>query len=212
MLERIIHDTYPARNAIIWLHGLGADAHDFEPLLPHFGFIETRVVFPNAPERAVTLNGGMRMRAWYDFASLDFSGGENTEDILASIRAIDALVDEQVASGVDRSRILLAGFSQGGVIALATALSGTQPLAGVVALSTYLPHAFRDEPRHPRLPILQCHGRQDAVIPLAVGFATGRYLSDAGYAHRWLDYHMGHQVCGAELEAIRAWLEQHRFT
>ncbi|MGF1642825.1 MAG: alpha/beta hydrolase [Thiotrichales bacterium] len=211
MSERLIHDVCDPRGAIIWLHGLGADAHDFVPMLPYLGLTSTRVIFPNAPVRAVTINGGAPMRAWYDFTSLDFSKGENDRHIIESIGLIETLVDEQVDAGLQPARIVLAGFSQGGVVALAAALRSRRTLAGVIALSTYLPRSFRDIAAVRCLPILQCHGRQDAVIPLTVGEDTARFLVNAGHDHRWRAFEMGHEVCMDEIDEIRTWLKRHDF-
>jgi len=207
-LETVRHGPATAGSAIIWLHGLGADAHDFEPLMPMLGLPETRFIFPNAPVRPVTINGGMQMRAWYDFLSMDFASSEEPEHIQSSVSAVQGLMDEQMDAGLPSERLVMAGFSQGGVIALQAALTYDKPVAGVLALSTYLPQRFiRDSwPQSPN--VLQCHGSHDPVIPLALGRKTSQSLQHAGVAVDFREYPMAHQVIDTEIQYIAQTLQR----
>lgn len=208
-VEAIIHEPAEAADsAIIWLHGLGADAHDFEPLIPALGLSATRFIFPNASVRPVTINGGMRMRAWYDFLSLDFSASEDLQQIEESVVAINRLVDEQIVQGMAAERIMLAGFSQGGVIAFLTALTGNKKLAGVLALSTYIPARLLQDSWPQQPAVLQCHGSDDPVIPLAVAKATCQALLASAVVVDFKEYPMAHQICDAEIEAVKQFLHE----
>jgi phospholipase/carboxylesterase len=195
---------------VIWLHGLGADGHDFEPIVPELGVsFGVRFVFPHAPIRAVTINNGMRMRAWYDI--LGFRGvAEDEAGILASAAAVTRLVDREVDRGVPPNRIVIAGFSQGGAVALHLALRSSRRLAGVLALSTYLPLAGslgrEKSAASADLPIFMAHGNSDPVIPLALAEESRRRLEQEGYAVEWHVYPMPHAVCGPEVQAIGGWL------
>ncbi len=214
-LEVIVHEPEGvADSAIIWLHGLGADAHDFEPIMPALGLQTTRFVFPNAPVRPVTINGGMRMRAWFDFVSLDFAEAVHFQQLDASIALIAGLVEKQIAQGIRPERIVLAGFSQGGVVALLTALTGKWKTAGVLALSTFIPQARLQETWPQQPPVLQCHGTEDPVIPLVLARETVAALQAAGVFVDFREYPMAHQVCEEEIAAIRqtvqAWLRDTR--
>jgi phospholipase/carboxylesterase len=210
----VVVETGPRPDAcVIWLHGLGADGHDFEPLVPELRLppeCPMRFVFPHAPVRPVTLNGGMAMRAWYDFLSLDLGRAENTGQLGESVAALETLIEAELARGIDSERILIAGFSQGGVIALHTALRHPQRLAGVVALSTYLPdaeglgEALSEANRD--LPVFMAHGEQDPIIPIAAGRAAAERLRAWGYATEMHEYPMPHSVCVEEIEALRVWL------
>ena len=200
--------------AVIWLHGLGADANDFVPVVPMLGLENgrgIRFVFPNAPVRPVTINGGMAMRAWFDIREL---GGRDLDEegIRASAATLDALVERETQRGIDTSRIVLAGFSQGGVIALHAGLRHPRSLAGIIALSTYF--ALGDSlpreasPANRSIPIFMAHGHHDAMIPAARAIESRDRLIDAGYAVAWHDYSMGHEVCMEEINAIGAWLRE----
>lgn len=193
--------------AVIWLHGLGADGHDFEPLIPELGLSGTRFIFPHAPVRPVTINGGMAMRAWYDFHSLDFSQGEDYPQIEASVTSTNQLIEMQLDQGIEMQRIVLAGFSQGGVIALLAGLRAPSRLAGIVALSTYLPSRLvPDESVCPD--ILQCHGDFDPVVPLKVGEETAQALNQlCPQHHTWRRYPMAHELCAQEIADLRSWLQ-----
>jgi phospholipase/carboxylesterase len=197
--------------AVIWLHGLGADGHDFEPIVPELRLrIAARFVFPHAPIRPVTINGDMPMRAWYDIAGFD-AAAEDAAGIRASAAAVARLVDRELARGTDAERIVLAGFSQGGAIALQLALREPRRLAGVVALSTYLPLAatlaMEKSAANAATPIFMAHGLADPVIPLAHADASRRVLEREGYAVDWHVYPMEHSVCAPEILAIGAWLD-----
>jgi phospholipase/carboxylesterase len=198
--------------AVIWLHGLGADGHDFEPIVPELRLppaLQLRFIFPHAPIRPVTLNQGMRMRAWYDIVQLG-GGAEDDAGIRESASAVHQLMDEQVKRGIATPRIVLAGFSQGGAIALHTALRYPAPLAGILALSTYLPlratlkEEMRKENRN--LPIFMAHGQYDDIIPLARAEESRKILASAGYGVEWHAYPMAHSVCAEEIAHIAAFL------
>jgi phospholipase/carboxylesterase len=200
----------PPELAVIWLHGLGADGHDFEPIVPELRLaFAARFVFPHAPIRAVTINNGMRMRAWYDI--LGFRDvAEDDAGIRASAAAVARLVDREIEGGVSASRIVVAGFSQGGAIALQFALRCPQRLGGVLALSTYLPLAAslsrEKSAANADLPIFMAHGSGDPVIPLALAEQSRRRLEQEGYAVDWHVYPMPHSVCAPEIEEIGRWL------
>ncbi|HMW18919.1 MAG TPA: alpha/beta hydrolase-fold protein [Accumulibacter sp.] len=204
------------RYAVIWLHGLGADGHDFEPIVDEFDFDRLpaiRFIFPHAPMRAVTINGGYVMRAWYDIVSLDFTPGREEEnDVRLSTRQIEALIERENARGIADSHILLAGFSQGGVIALHTGLRHPRRLAGILALSCYmtLSETLADEGSQANrdVPIFMAHGRNDAVIPYELGKRSATLLKDQGYPLAWHGYDTEHSVCLEELQAIESWLQQ----
>jgi phospholipase/carboxylesterase len=196
---------------VIWLHGLGADGHDFEPIVPELGLrIPVRFVFPHAPVRPVTINGGIAMRAWYDILGFDRQAAEDAEGIRASAAAVTKLIDRELARGMASDRIVLAGFSQGGAIALQTGLREPRPLAGVLALSTYLPLAatFATErsAANAGLPIFMAHGTADTVLPLSLAESSRRTLEVLGYEVEWHAYPMPHSVCLEEVSAIGAWL------
>lgn len=201
----------PAAGTVIWLHGLGADGHDFEPIVPmlHLGQ-PLRFVFPNAPIRPVTINAGMEMRAWYDIDPGAPLAGE--ADIRASAAAIEALVETEVAAGVPRDRITLAGFSQGGVIALQVGLRATERFAGIMALSTYVHDHERlaEEVSFASIdtPIFMAHGLADPMIPIARAVTSREALTALNYQVEWHEYGMGHQVCPEEIEHIAGWLNQ----
>ncbi|ACL71139.1 alpha/beta hydrolase [Thioalkalivibrio sulfidiphilus] len=208
-LETLQIDTGPEpRTAILWLHGLGADGYDFEPLVPVLRIPQAtpvRFVFPHAPVRPVTINGGMAMRAWYDLLSLS-PLRESGPDLRESIAAIEALGRHLRASC---PRLLLGGFSQGGAVALATALCTELRPEGVFALSTYLPnltHAGLEPLAGPRTSaIYQAHGQADPIIPLTAARAATQSLEDLGLSVESHEYPMAHQVCEAEISDLRAW-------
>ncbi|OGA19241.1 MAG: carboxylesterase [Betaproteobacteria bacterium RIFCSPLOWO2_02_FULL_66_14] len=198
--------------AVVWLHGLGADGHDFEPLVPVLGLparLAVRFVFPHAPLRPVTINMGMRMRAWYDIVSLG-GGQEDEAGIRDSQSLLEALIERERSRGIEARRIVLAGFSQGGAIALQTGLRHHERLAGVMALSTWLPLAGTLEAeRHAMnhdVPIFFAHGTHDEMIGLARAQQSRARLEALGYAPEWHEYPMGHAVCPEEIAAIAHWL------
>jgi len=208
-----IEPPVPARAAVIWLHGLGADGHDFEGVAAQLALpadAAIRFIFPHAPEMPVTLNNGYVMRAWYDIYSLDLSGGEDEAGIRASEERVRALVAREVARGVPPARVVLAGFSQGGAVVLHTGLRYGERLGGIMALSTYLPlHAkLVDERRaeSAETPVFVGHGRFDSVIPERAGRHAAETLSEWGMRCEYRDYPMDHSVCVEELEQIRDWL------
>jgi len=198
--------------SVIWLHGLGADGYDFVPLVPELRLSadqSPRFIFPHAPVRAVTLNNGMRMRAWYDILELALNAREDESGIRESAALVTAFVDRERAAGVPARRIVLAGFSQGGAIALHAGLRHPEALAGILALSTYLPLRDRlgeaaQANRH--LPILMCHGRFDPVLPLQLAELSRDLLRSAGYAVEFREYPMQHQVCEPQIRDVAAWL------
>jgi phospholipase/carboxylesterase len=201
----------PCDASVIWLHGLGADGHDFEPVVPELGLDPSqpvRFVFPHAPFRAVTVNNGFVMRAWYDIVSLERLSVQDEAGILESAALVDGLVEREIERGVPASRIVLAGFSQGGVIAAFAGLRRTTPLAGVVALSCYLPFigglagALPEGRPGVTPPVFAAHGRLDPTIPAALGEAMRDTLLARGYDVTWKSYAMGHGVCMEELHAI----------
>ena len=197
--------------AVLWLHGLGADGHDFEPLVPELGLkFPVRFVFPHAPVRAVTINRGMAMRAWYDILGFSAEAKEDAAGIRASAASVVELIDREIERGVPSERIVLAGFSQGGAIALHTALRDARPLAGVLALSTYLPLAAslasERSAANASIPIFMAHGTDDTVLPLSLAVASRAALHALGYAVEWHAYRMAHSVSIEEISAIGAWL------
>ena len=213
MLETVEHDHPAAVGAVIWLHGLGADGHDFSPLVPQLG-LPLRYVFPHAPVQPVTINGGMRMRSWYDIVSFDLAGRADSKGVDESVARVEALIAREIERGVPASRIILAGFSQGGAVTLAAGLRRREPLAGLVALSTYLPLGtdalarLGDTPEAARRqPVFVAHGRQDPVVPYAAGEDAARRLRELGFAVDFHAYPMQHQVCLEEIDALRAWFE-----
>jgi phospholipase/carboxylesterase len=213
LLETIEIETCERPDAaVIWLHGLGADAHDFEPIVPELRLPQRfalRFVFPHAPIRPVTLNQGMRMRAWYDILQLG-GGREDDPGIRASQKSLDNLIAREGARGIAPARIVLAGFSQGGAIALQTALRSGERLAGTLALSTYLPLAptlaAERSAANRDLPIFMAHGSQDPMIPIDRARASRDALAALGYPVEWREYPMPHSVCLDEISDIAAWL------
>jgi phospholipase/carboxylesterase len=211
----VVHGTKPD-SSVILLHGLGADGHDFEPIVPELelGDAAVRFVFPHAPVRPVTVNGGMAMRAWYDIVSLDRRGPQDEQGIGDSSERLRALIEREHGRGIDYARIVVAGFSQGGAIALHTALRFPQRLAGIVGLSTWLPlaDAFVSEVRTRRsdppsgLPVFMAHGSADQVIPIEFGRRSAQAIEEAGFSVAWHEYPMAHAVCPAEIADLRNWL------
>lgn len=204
-----------ANAAVVWMHGLGADGHDFVPLVPELRLPQCaamRFVFPHAPRRPVTLNNGLPMRAWYDIRELSASGRQDAEGTAESARRIAGLLDAEIASGIPATRVFVAGFSQGGAIALHTALRYPARLGGLLALSTYLPLADRLaaelEKANRDLPILMCHGEYDPVLPLELGEGSRDALRALGFNVEWRAYPMQHEVCRAEIDDIGAFLAQ----
>jgi phospholipase/carboxylesterase len=199
--------------AVIWLHGLGADGHDFEPIVPELvrpGERALRFVFPHAPIRPVTLNGGYAMRAWYDIVSLERRGPEDESGIRASQAAIDTLIRRENARGIATGRIVLAGFSQGGALALFAGTRYGEKLAGIMGLSCYLLLAGRFAAERAAVnqstPIFLAHGTQDPIVAPVLGEQARATLEAAGYSVEWHAYAMPHSVCPQEVADIAQWL------
>jgi len=212
LLEHIeIEPETPATATVILLHGLGADGHDFEPIVEELTLQESlRFIFPHAPKRAITINGGEEMRAWYDF--IPHSEHEGKEDIAVSSAAIAAFVNRELDRGIPANRILLAGFSQGGVIALHTGLRFEERIAGILALSTYLYDVSSVEAQRSdanlAIPIMMAHGTQDPMIPIMRAATSRENLIRLGYDVRWFNYPMAHSVCLEEIEEIGRFLNE----
>ena len=213
-LETIERTTGPApTHSVIWLHGLGADGHDFEPIVPeliHPGLPALRFVFPHAPVRPVTLNQGMPMRAWYDLYGLDWDAREDIDGLRAARHAVTELIEQENRRGIPAERIVLAGFSQGGAMAYTTGLTYPHTLAGIIALSTYLPSQdYLAEHRHPanaQTPIFAAHGSFDNVVPVALGEMAAKTLQAHQQPVVWYTYPMMHSVCMEEIAEIGTWL------
>jgi phospholipase/carboxylesterase len=209
-----IETTVDPRYAVIWLHGLGADGSDFVPIVPELGLATepgVRFIFPDAPSIPVTCNGGWVMPAWYDIISLEpHSRRIDEAGIIASRSAIRRLIVREQGRGIAAEHIFLAGFSQGGAVAYTTALTHPEPLAGIIALSTYLPSAALVEREataaNRATPIFAAHGSADDVVSPALGRAARDFLLGRGYAVEWHEYPMAHAVCGEEVDRIGAWL------
>jgi phospholipase/carboxylesterase len=210
-IETAPHPTY----AVIWLHGLGADGNDFVSIVPELGLPPmpaVRFVFPHAPRRPITINNGFVMRGWYDVASLDDNRDTDMAGIEESAAAVRRLIERENARGIPCERIVLAGFSQGGAMAYTTGLTHPKKLAGIMALSAYIPapallfDSLSDANR--RTPIFAAHGVQDDILPIALGEAACRALQQHGFEVEWHSYPMPHAVCLPEIVAIGAWLAQ----
>ena len=216
LLEALTVETGPAPTfTIIWMHGLGADGHDFEPLVPELleaGLPALRFVFPHAPVRPVTINNGYAMRAWYDIIGIDRRSAEDFAGIEASSQAIAALIRNENELGIPTSRVALAGFSQGGAMALHLGTRHPEKLAGVIALSCYLPLSRGFETAraaaNQSTPIFMAHGTQDPVVPYALGAESRQLLETAGYSVEWHSYPMPHSLCEPEVADIRAFLKK----
>ena len=214
LLDAVELTTGPQPSAaVVWLHGLGADGHDFEPLVPELnwpGAPAIRYVFPHAPVRPVTINGGMPMRAWYDILSLGAGRDHDQRGIADSVNRAADLVHREIERGIDPARIVVAGFSQGGAIAIQVALRFPRRLAGLIALSTYLLLDHRlDSERHEAsegLEVFCAHGSYDPVVPHALGEQAAERLRSLGCAVRWRSYPMPHAVCPDEVSDLAAWL------
>ncbi len=199
------------QHSIIWLHGLGADGEDFVPIAEEMDLpVAVRYLFPHAPKRPVTINGGFIMRAWYDIADATIDAQQDASGIRAAQAAIETLIAQEMQRGNAPENIYLAGFSQGGAIALHTGLRHTQQLGGIIALSTYLLLAETLEQEAStaaqNIPIFMAHGRSDPVVPYALGKASAEKLRGLGYQPEWHEYAMPHSVCMEEVRDVAAWL------
>ncbi len=216
ILETIeINPDTPPVATIIWLHGLGADANDFVPIIPELKLpknLPLRFVFPNAPMQPVTINNGYVMRSWYDIVSIDAKNHADQAGISTSIQHITQLIEREQKAGMPAERIFLAGFSQGAVIALSTGITYAKRLGGILALSGYLPLAEQvmaaATTENKSIPIFLAHGTQDNVVPYFLGEATLAVLTKNNYRVEWHNYAMGHSVCAEELQDIQKWLCQ----
>ena len=214
-LEITLSPQTPAVASVILLHGLGADGHDFVPIVGELGLpdsLPVRFVFPHAPMRPVTVNNGFVMRAWYDIKSFTPAGRADVAGTTESARRVARYIDRERQLGVPPSRVVMAGFSQGGAVALYTGLRYPERLAGILAMSCYLPFpealAREKSVANADVPILLCHGLGDPVVPIAMGLETREELKAYGYAPEWRDYPMQHAVCMDEIADVARWLRQ----
>jgi len=201
------------RYSIIWLHGLGADGHDFEGIVPELRLKEhrqTHYIFPDAPIQPVTINGGMKMRAWYDILEMSLQHQVDIDGIYQSSEMVKEMIDQELAKGIAANNIVLAGFSQGGVIALHTGLRYPQHLGGIIALSTYLPTiaqlSSENSPANQQTPIFMAHGILDSIVAIEAGKSAYNALKAMGYPIEWHDYLMEHAVCGEEISDISSFI------
>ncbi len=215
LLQTVVVDpTKQASASVIWLHGLGADGHDFEGIVKSLGLddLGIRFIFPHAPLRKISINAGMKMRAWYDIYTLERMDLEDEVGIKASAEDIGALIQKERDAHILSERIILAGFSQGGAMALHCGLRYRERLGGILALSTYLPLSskLKDEASSANcgVPLMMAHGSWDPVIPIAFGQMSYAALEKAGYAVDWRTYVMQHEVCQQEIGDIAVWLRK----
>ena len=220
LLETVEFETAPNPAwTVLWLHGLGADGHDFAPIVPELvrrDWPALRFVFPHAPVRAVTINNGVRMRAWYDIVSFDFDAlhaGKRADEtgVAESVAQVEALIAREEARGIPAHRIVLVGFSQGGAITLAAGLRRKVPLAGLVGLSTYLPESTERiaavlQAAARTQPLFMAHGQYDPVVPALIGERSAATMQALGFALDWHTYPMAHQVCAEEIRDLGDWL------
>ncbi|WP_351074448.1 carboxylesterase [Shewanella sp. CAL98-MNA-CIBAN-0140] len=211
----VVEPQLPATSCVIWLHGLGDSGAGFAPVVPVLGLNSQhsiRFIFPHAPEQAVTINGGFVMRSWYDIKSMDLHERADIQGVMASEQSIRQLIVDQINSGIPADKIVLAGFSQGGVMSLFTGLRFEQKLAGIMALSCYLPGGEKLPEQlsaaNQNTPIWHNHGEQDDVVPLFAGKMANDALNAAGYSTSWKTYPMPHSVLPNQLADIGQWLQQ----
>lgn len=203
------------KSSIIWLHGLGASGHDFEAIVPELDIPESlglRFVFPHAPEMPVTINNGYVMPAWYDITSPDFSRHEDEAGICASVQLLENMIAHEIEQGVPENKIILAGFSQGGAIVLHGGLRYQGKLAGIMALSTYLPVREKLEQERSQnsisVPVVMMHGKQDDIVPIALAEQSRDHLQKLGHDISWHSYNMPHSVCSDQIKDIADWLKE----
>lgn len=208
----VVEPRRPASASVIWLHGLGADGHDFAGIINSLEVddLNIRFIFPHAPIKQVSINAGMKMRAWYDIYTLERMDLEDEQGIKASAEDINALIQAEMEANIPSERIILAGFSQGGAMALYCGLRYPERLSGIVALSTYLPLAtkLQDEASKANhgLSLMMAHGNWDPVVPIAFGQVSWLALQKAGYTVEWHTYMMQHEVCPQEVHDVALWL------
>lgn len=213
MLQTVEQETGASPQwSVIWLHGLGADGHDFAPIVPELvrpQWPALRFVFPHAPVRPITINNGVPMRGWYDIVGMDFRSRADMAGVRESMAQLDALIEREIGRGIAADHIFLAGFSQGGAVILSAALARTAPLAGLIALSTYLPdaEAAARVDGAVDVPVFMAHGSSDPVIPQAVAAHSAQVLGALGLQVQWHSYPMAHQVCAEEIDALGDWLQ-----
>ena len=209
-VEVIVETGPEPTSAIIWLHGLGADGHDFEPMVPELAVPDARFVFPHAPMRPITINGGMTMRGWFDIDSLDRDMSLDQQGLDESVGRVHALVQRERDRGIADDRVIVAGFSQGGAIALLAGLTLVPAPAGIVALSTFIPVRYQPTLAgqiHDRtVPVFMAHGMNDPVVQMQFGKQAAQFLVDNGLTVDWHQYAMPHGVCPPEVQHIGAWL------
>jgi len=208
-----IESRSPADASVIWLHGLGADGHDFEPIVPELGLpadAAIRFIFPHAPSIPVTVNAGYVMPAWYDILDISIDRKVDVAQLMRSAEAIQMLVDREVERGVDSTRIVVAGFSQGGAVATQAALTYPARLAGLLGLSTYFATAdsIRPNPVNAGLPVKICHGTDDPMVPESIGRKGYEKLREMGYEAEYRTYPIEHSVCQEEIADIALWLRK----
>ena len=203
------------RATVIWLHGLGDSGNGFAPIVPELKIpaeLAVRFVFPHAPVRPVTINNGMKMRAWYDILSMDFNNRADSQGVHESAELVKQLIEQEIANGIAANKIVLAGFSQGGVIALHLGTRFEQTLGGIMSLSSYMcePDRLAGEKHqaNQNTPVFIAHGQQDDVVPMFLGHAASQVLKANDYSVEWHEYQMQHNVCMHELNDISAWLQQ----
>lgn len=201
-------------HAVIWLHGLGADGNDFAPIVPQLRCAQTRpvrFVFPHAPVRPVTVNGGMKMRAWYDILGFEIARDQDSQGIADSLGQVERLIEREIERGISPEKILLAGFSQGGAVALRLALARKQRLAGAIALSCYLLEGAALDawltPAGRDTPVFMAHGTHDPIVPIALGRDAAQKLAEQRVQVAWSDWPMQHAVCPEEIAALDRWVE-----
>jgi len=206
-----IEPATEATASVIWLHGLGASGHDFEPIVPELQLpadLAVRFVFPHAPQIPVTVNGGMVMPAWYDILAMDIDRTVDEAGVLASAGAVEALIEREISRGISSKRIIIAGFSQGGAVAYQAALRYPKPLAGLLTLSTYMAMPVIPSDTNATLPVMICHGRMDPVVPEQLGQRAATILTEMGYSPQYKSYPMEHMVCLEQIRDIGQWLNE----
>lgn len=206
-----IEPSAQATASVIWLHGLGASGHDFEPIVPELQLpadLAVRFIFPHAPRIPVTVNGGMVMPAWYDILAMDIDRKVDEAGVLASADAVDALIEREIARGIPSERIIIAGFSQGGAVAYQAALRHPQPLAGLLTLSTYMAMPVPPSNANASLPVMICHGSMDPMVPEQLGQRAAATLTELGYTPQYKSYPMEHMVCLEQIRDIGQWLTE----